>query len=159
MAYENVSIKNAIVKLQNRRAQLDSAVDNGVRECAERGVELAKENLHNYEFRSFPSELEQSIKAEKIAENHYQVSADGGFATYVEYGTGIVGENKPHPNASEKNVTYDRNGHGEKGWVYPKGENEFGWTKGQPSRPFMYNTANQLQEEIPQIMKKHLEVE
>lgn len=81
MAFENVSIRNAIVKLRNRREQLDSAVDNGVRECAERGVQLAKENLHNYEFKSFPSELEQSINSARAAPGHYTISADGGYAT------------------------------------------------------------------------------
>ena len=44
---------------------------------------------------------------------------------------------------------------GEKGWFYFK-NGEWHWTKGMPSRPFMYNTASELRniETITRIARR-----
>lgn len=117
-----------------------------VENLAEMGAELAREHLRSQPFGSYPSELEQSIRYE-VKHNKSMakaiISADAGFAAYVEYGTGIVGKNSPSPNASIKGIVYDRNNHGEKGWKYFK-NGKFRWTRGQTSKPFMYETAQSL---------------
>lgn len=86
---------------------------------------------------------------------------------FVEFGTGIVGAGGPeHPflrGSHQVDWEYDDKGHGESGWWYPTtyddpnttkefrpaGKNKKGesyragwwaWTKGQESRPFLYNT-------------------
>lgn len=94
-----------------------------------------------------------------------------GYAVYVEFGTGVVGKGSRHPNVGilgnytppsyngHKYTGYDSQGHGELGWWYPTTESDpnpykrktkdgklYAWTKGMPSRPFMYNTAQKLRQ-------------
>ena len=78
------------------------------------------------------------------------IKADTPYAIYVEFGTGVVGSQSPHPNPS--GYVYDMNNHGDKGWFYyDDGSGEFRWTKGFKSRPFMYNTARELEKECLKI--------
>ena len=84
------------------------------------------------------------------------LSTNVEYAAYVEFGTGIVGADNPHPNPD--GWEYDVHGHGNSGWYYPsekggwipkegtyKGQ-RMAWTKGQPARPFMYSTMLELEE-------------
>lgn len=71
------------------------------------------------------------------------------WAAFCEFGTGVVGADNPHPTMP---WAYDINSHGEAGWVY-FADGRFHWTKGMPSRPFMYNTALELERRIPEIAK------
>lgn len=76
--------------------------------------------------------------------------------TYKEFGTGIVGSNNPHVSAflARAGWKYDVNEHGEKGWVYPKGDGTFGWTKGIPAQKKFYNAILEMQSEFPNIAKE-----
>ena len=81
------------------------------------------------------------------------IKAGAYYAVYVEFGTGVVGASSPHPNP--QGYQYDVNQHGEEGWVYYDEYSEkFRWTKGFKSRPFMYNTARQLEKECERIAKE-----
>lgn len=75
----------------------------------------------------------------------FSVYTNCPYAAYVEFGTGVVGEDSPHPNTSIAGWKYDINDHGEAGWVYFKDGRRY-WTKGMPSRPFMYETAQYLRD-------------
>ena len=61
--------------------------------------------------------------------------------TYKEFGTGIVGSQNPHFSdiLAQIGWKYDINEHGEKGWVYPKEDGTFGWTKGIAAQRKFYN--------------------
>lgn len=81
------------------------------------------------------------------------IKADAYYAAYVEFGTGVVGSRSPHPNPD--GWAYDVNSHGDEGWVYYDDySNGFRWTKGFKSRPFMYNTARQLEKDCERIAKE-----
>lgn len=75
----------------------------------------------------------------------FSVYTDCPYACYVEFGTGVVGEDSPHPDTSIAGWKYDINDHGEAGWVYFK-DGKRHWTKGMQSRPFMYETAQYLRD-------------
>ena len=78
------------------------------------------------------------------------IKAETPYAIYVEFGTGIVGSQSPHPKPN--GYKYDVNNHGDKGWVYYDDDSgTFRWTKGFKSRPFMYNTARELEKECARI--------
>lgn len=83
----------------------------------------------------------------------------GEIGVYVEFGTGIKGQQSPHGLMSS--MSYDAHGHGDAGWWYPTTESDpnpykwtdpngvlRAWTKGMPSRPFMYETMLWLQEKL-----------
>lgn len=81
------------------------------------------------------------------------IKAGAYYAAYVEFGTGVVGKQSSHPNP--QGWQYDINNHGDEGWVYYDDESgKFRWTKGFKSRPFMYNTARQLEKECKRIAQE-----
>lgn len=78
---------------------------------------------------------------------------------FNEMGTGITGATNPHPNpfTQFKSWKYDVNEHGEKGWVYPKDDGTYGWTKGLPSRHMFYDAFNDIKNEIGDIVEIELQ--
>lgn len=90
------------------------------------------------------------------------VMVTSDHAAFVEFGTGIVGNATPHSNAEylakaswkymvgEKIFTTKD---GKVGWVYPTDDGGYRFTEGMPSRPFMYETALELERQFVQIAK------
>ena len=79
---------------------------------------------------------------------------------FVEFGTGVVGQNSPHRNGeylakaawgyatgSKIFTTKD----GKVGWIYPTDSGEFRFTEGMKSRPFMHETAMELAQILEQM--------
>lgn len=100
-------------------------------------------------------ELMSSFKGEyDTGSRHGQIYTDCGHARFVEFGTGVVGAESPYENPNIS-TEYDIHGHGEAGWVYKKNGQLF-WTQGQPSRPFMWQTAQDLRVEIPHYAEEIL---
>lgn len=75
---------------------------------------------------------------------------------YKEYGTGIVGSQNPHVAEALQQAgwKYDVNNHGEKGWVYPVGNGEYRWTKGQPATKEFWQALEKAEELFPEIAKE-----
>lgn len=98
-------------------------------------------------------ELADSIKGVWNSEKRIGVIyTEVYYAIFVEFGTGIVGGRNPHP---ENPWEYDVNGYGDEGWYYVDGDDmKWHWTKGQPSRPFMYNTKRILRQVAPEYAAK-----
>lgn len=81
----------------------------------------------------------------------------GGASSYIEYGTGIVGKQNPHPKASELGITYDVNSHGYDGWYYYDDvSHKIKKTLGMPSRPFINDTRKYMKNRFNYLVKKHL---
>lgn len=118
----------------------------------ETGVEVARVQVAQLDA-IFTGELWNSI------EGYYSptynvgiIKAGAYYAAYVEFGTGVVGSQSPHP--EPQGWQYDVNQHGDKGWVYYDDySGEFRWTKGFKSRPFMYNTARELEKICAKVAK------
>lgn len=70
---------------------------------------------------------------------------------FVEFGTGLRGKQSPYPINTPIGWRYDVNDHGEAGWWYEGDDGKWHWTKGMPSRPFMYDTAQVLRQSLPWI--------
>ena len=81
------------------------------------------------------------------------IKAGAYYAAYVEFGTGVVGKASPHPDP--QGWQYDVNNHGDEGWVYYDDDSgKFRWTKGFKSRPFMYNTARDIEKNCGKIARE-----
>lgn len=78
--------------------------------------------------------------------------------TYREFGTGIVGSNNPHiaDFLAEVGWKYDVNEHGEAGWIYPKEDGTFGWTKGIPADKRFYEAIKRMEESLPDVARQEL---
>lgn len=147
----------------------ERGIKNGYKELSDKMIDKLIENLSKYGLESgnIINSLDISITDKGVS----LIIRDGkdGYAMYVEYGTGVVGRNNPHhPKVDEQGWIYDKNEHGEGGWWYPsdiddpnptKYRGKYGWwawTKGQASRPFMYDTWLWTSRSATQIISKNI---
>jgi hypothetical protein len=173
------SISQAIREVKAFRDELRAKCLELVRALSEEGVKIAKMQVismdavdtgeleHSIDAVFFPQERCGIIYA------------DCPYAVYVEYGTGVVGAANPHPGIGEGNLggvysiggknndkTHVHMGYGRSfssdeetgetkstnssmGWVYKDRNGRFFFTRGYPSRPFLYNTLRWLEEHAP----------
>ena len=148
------SIKAAIKELDKYKKELSKKATLLVQKLVEAGVEIAKQEVLT--LGAFDSgELHDSLDGLMYTDGaHGIIFTDCGHCAFVEFGTGVVGLHNQHPFMNL--VTgFDVNKHGEKGWVYyDEKQGRFRWTKGMPSRPYMYLTARQLEERVGEIARE-----
>ncbi len=91
------------------------------------------------------------------------VRVTSDHAAFVEFGTGIVGQMNPHKNgeylskaswgyATGSKIFTTKNG--KVGWIYPTDDGGFRFTEGMKARPFLYETALEIQKTFPQVAKE-----
>lgn len=154
------SINRAIRELEDYRDDLERAVYDLVRLLTEEGVRVGAVNVQRLGALD-TGELADSFIGFYDEANHVGiVRTDCWYAVFVEYGTGVVGAGSPYTgpfmpgSVTVKNPyygepktysSYDQNHHGDNGWWYvSEHDGHKHWTKGQPSRPFFYNTYMDL---------------
>ena len=155
MTLDAKSIDNAIREIRHIQKQLVEAMNDLIQKLADEGVKEAKAQVAAMDAVD-TGELERSIYGYYDPESRIgYVIAGAAHAFYVEYGTGPVGEDNPHPEAAEAGWDYNigptihqNEQHPEwgVGWWYPGDDGKPHWTQGQPARPFMYNTMVWLEE-------------
>ena len=142
-------VEETIKNIQKFTNDLNNRVNKLVQALTDRGVEIAnvyvkgisQSIFHNPQTGWYQGSgnLAGSIVGIFDATTHTGIiTSNSPYAIYVEYGTGVYGENSSH---------------GEEGWWY-YAEGDSHWTKGQPPRQFMYRTYKDLQKEIQQIAKE-----
>ena len=146
-------IDRAIQDLKRFKREFLEKCNKLVQALTDYGVEVAKLEVAQLDA-VYTGELMNSIEGYYSATSNVGIIRAGAYyAAYVEFGTGVVGSQSPHPNP--EGWQYDVNNHGDEGWVYYDDESgKFRWTKGFKSRPFMYNTARQLEKECAKIAKE-----
>ncbi len=146
-------IDRAIRQVKKFRSQFIEKCNKLVEALTESGQQVARIEVQQLDA-VFTGELLNSIDSYySPTYNVGIIKAGAYYAAYVEFGTGVVGSQSPHP--SPVGWQYDVNGHGDEGWVYfDDYSGEFRWTKGFKSRPFMYNTARQLEKECEKIARR-----
>lgn len=147
------SIKKAIADLEKYKHDIQKKNREFVRKLAENGLTIAQGYIGSYDAID-SGNLSSSImiKQSDSESDTWYVYTDCPYAKFVEFGTGLVGKNNPHPNVIDGYV-YDSHGHEESGWVYFK-DGMFHWTQGYFSRPFMYMTALELRSIVDTVGKE-----
>ena len=161
------SIAQAIQEVEKYRDDLKQAIQELVRALTEEGREAAVMNVVRLGAFDTGQLADTSFHTRGYYNDDYSIGiiyTDAYYAVFVEYGTGVVGMSEPYSgpfmpvSVTVKGNTYsayDQNGHGDAGWWYISDrDGKRHWTKGQPSRPFMYNTKEQLQSLCGQIAKE-----
>lgn len=150
------SIDRAAERLQNYADDLADKCTLLTVKLAEKGIQTARIKIATYDA-FYTGQLLDSINYERgaVIQNgdEWIVYTDCPWAKFVEFGTGVVGKSNPHPDVGIVGWKYDTNEHGEAGWYYFR-DGEWHWTKGMPSRPFMYETSVELREDIVKIAKE-----
>lgn len=147
------SLEIAAQEVRKYAMELDEKVEALIKKLAERGAEIAKLHVQLLKTNG-TGDLLNSIEGVYSEKDHVGIVRAGApYAIFVEYGTGVIGAGSPHPKPD--GWQYDANGHGDEGWVYlNKRDGKHYWTRGYQSRPFMYNTARELERECVNIAKE-----
>lgn len=150
MTLDASSISSAIKEIEAYKAEFQRKLTAFVQALTDRGAEIAVKQIVSLGAVE-TGELSSSIQIMYVEGNKGIIFSDCPYATFVELGTGIIGAGSPHPT---KPWDYDVNSHGEYGWLYyDEKQNRYRWTKGMPSRPFFYNTIQELYGEAGKIAK------
>lgn len=146
-------IDRAIREVEKFKAEILEKCNQLVEALTDYGVEVAKIQVAKLDA-VYTGELMNSIEGYYSSKNNVGIIKAGAlYAAYVEFGTGVVGSRSPHPDP--QNWQYDINAHGDEGWVYyDEDSGGYRWTRGFKSRPFMYNTARQLEKECRKIAEE-----
>ncbi len=145
------SIEKAITELQMYKEEVERRVKTLLEILTERGAEIARAKIIDFDAVD-KGNLLGSVESFVLGNVGY-IRVNAEYGMFVEFGTGIVGEGSPHPLSGDYNWQYDINNHGEAGWHFPADDGSWPITKGQKSRPFMYETEQQLREEMPYFIK------
>ena len=145
------SIEKAINEVKAYKRELSEKAATLIKALVEAGVEIAKAQVRNL---GCLHGIRGSITGFFDPEAGIGIiRAEAPYAIYVEFGTGIVGKQNPHP--APEGWKYDINEHGERGWYYfNERDQKWHWTKGMASRPFMYNTLLELQRQVEDIARE-----
>lgn len=143
------SINQALKELKAYQKKVEKFRSDVLAAATELGVEEAK-SLALYMNAYDSGDLVNGIVAEYHDGKGY-IHSTAMHSMFVEMGTGVVG--KENPGDTIPGWEYDVNEHGEEGWFYYGKDGKRHWTKGMPSRPFMYDTTQILRQSIPWIAK------
>lgn len=150
----NVSdIERALKDAQEYKKKIKKAGEKLTKALTEQGVSLAQQNAAYMDIYD-SGELVNGIDSKHSGTKGYVVSS-APHSAFCEFGTGIVGAMNPHPDIIP-GWEYDVNEHGESGWWYYDDKGKRHWTKGMPSRPYMYDTARMLEDMAPKLAKEVL---
>lgn len=147
------SIRQAIIEVERYEMELKRKLSELMQRLADEGVEIAKMKVAAMDA-VFTGQLYDSIKGYYSPSNRVAIIRAGiWYAAFVEYGTGVEGARAPHP--KPEGWAYDVNDHGDLGWWYLNdNDSKMHWTKGEPARPFMYETARELEERCESIARE-----
>lgn len=160
---ESGSVKKAIKDLNKYKKKLEKNTSLLVQKLTDMGAKLVSVKIVSMGA-YYSGQLLSGVTG------YYSPTLNAGFVkvasdhvAFVEFGTGIVGQNSPHKNgeylakaawsyASGTKIFTTKNG--KVGWIYPTDNGEFRFTEGMKSRPFMYETALELERKFPKIAKE-----
>lgn len=157
------SIEKAIKDLQQYKKKIETNTRLLVERLTNEGAEIVRIKIVDMGA-YYSGELLSGV------DGYYSPSLNAGFVkvtsdhvAFVEFGTGVKGQNSPHKNGeylSKAAWSYATGAKifttqdGRVGWIYPTDDGGFRFTEGMESRPFMYETALELQSKFPQIAKE-----
>lgn len=154
MKLNEQSINQLLEDLKAYRNKVKKAPEQIVHQLTEQGVSLAQQNAAYMDIYD-SGELVNGIVSEYKSKTSGVVASTALHSAFCEFGTGVVGAGQPHPEPAP-GWQYDENEHGEKGWWYKNENGERRWTKGMPSRPYMYDTARMMRQQIIPVAKEVL---
>lgn len=157
------SIADAINELEEYKKEVERRSKLLVQTLTDLGVEIVRVKIVGMGA-VYSGELLSGVDgyfSPALNAGYVRVSSD--HVAFVEFGTGVVGQASPHSNgeylskaawsyASGAKIFTTKNGR--VGWIYPTDDGGYRFTEGMQSRPFMYETALELQREFPRIAKE-----
>lgn len=157
------SISAAIKELNRYKRDLEKKTKRLVMKLTDYGAKVARIKIVSMGA-VYSGELLSGV------DGYYSPLLNAGFVrvtndhvAFVEFGTGVVGQSSPHKNGEylakaswqyavgPKIITTKD---GRVGWIYPTKDGGYRFTEGMAARPFMYETALQLERAFPRMAKE-----
>lgn len=156
-------LENGIKELETYKKRIQEKTSLLVQKLTDYGAEIVRIKIVNMGA-YYSGELLSGVSG------YYSPTLNAGFVkvtsdhvAFVEFGTGVVGQNNPHKNgeylskaawnyASGSKIFTTKDGR--VGWIYPTDDGGFRFTEGMESRPFMYETALELRNDLEKISKE-----
>lgn len=156
------SIEKAKKELQDYKAEIRRKSNQAIAELASFGLEICKAKIAEMKIYD-TGQLENSVNVyldEEQMKGFIKVSCD--YAVFVEFGTGTRGIGTPYIGEAMSKVGYKYMGgtqyvtlsDGRIGWFYPADDGTYRFTEGLPSRPFMYETGQELRNNLKSIVSE-----
>ena len=157
------SVMNAIKEINEYKAEVEHKSRVLVQRLIDYGANIARVKIISLDAVD-TGELLSGV------DGYYSPTLNVGFVrvtsnhvAFVEFGTGVKGQENQHKNdeylskaswgyATGQKIFTTKDGR--IGWIYPTDDGGFRFTQGMKSRPFMYETALELQREFPRIVKE-----
>lgn len=156
------NIDDAIRQFEEYEKNVQQNIKDFLQKLLESGVEIAKAKV--IELGAIDSgELLNSLQLDPSKEgNKGIIFTDCSHAVFVEFGTGVAKNGKvgssPHPKGEELGMRIGEYGEGhganKNGWWFKNDAGIWVHTLGQGSRPFLYNTATELERRVVEIAKE-----
>jgi hypothetical protein len=157
------SVAQAIKELNAHKKEIETKTKSLVQRLIDEGANIARVKIQS---------MGAVDKGDLLSgvDGYFSPLLNAGFVrvasdhvAFVEFGTGVVGQQSPHRNgeylskaswgyATGQKIFTTKDG--KVGWVYPTDDGGFRFTEGMPSRPFMYETALELQREFERIARE-----
>lgn len=157
------SVMGAIKEINEYKAEVERKSRVLVQRLVDYGANIAKVKIISLDAVD-TGELLSGV------DGYYSPTLNVGFVrvtsdhvAFVEFGTGVKGQKNQHQNdeylskaswgyATGQKIFTTKDGR--IGWIFPTDDGGFRFTEGMKSRPFMYETALELQREFPRIVKE-----
>ena len=157
------SVMNAIKEINEYKAEVERKSQVLVQKLVDYGANIARVKIISLDAVD-TGELLSGV------DGYYSPTLNVGFVrvtsdhvAFVEFGTGVKGQENQHKNdeylskaswgyATGQKIFTTKDGR--IGWIFPTDDGGFRFTQGMKSRPFMYETALELQREFPRIVKE-----
>lgn len=157
------SIANAIKELRKYKKDVERKTQLLVQRLTDLGAEVARVKIVSMGA-YYSGELLSGVDgyfSPLLNTGFVRVTSD--HVAFVEFGTGVKGQNSPHKNgeylakaawqyATGPKIFTTKNGR--VGWIYPTDDGGYRFTEGMQSRPFMYETALEIEREFPRLAKE-----
>ena len=157
------SLDKGIKKLEAYKKRVQKRTSLLVQKLTDYGAEIVRIKIVNMGA-YYSGELLSGVNG------YYSPTLNAGFVkvtsdhvAFVEFGTGVVGQNSPHKNGEYLSLAAWKYASGTKifttkdgkvGWIYPTDDGGFRFTEGMVSRPFMYETALELERKLSQLARE-----
>ena len=156
------SVMNAINELKEYQKSVENKTRLLVQRLTDYGAEIARIKIVSMGA-YYSGELLSGVDgyfSPLLNVGFVRVTSD--HVAFVEFGTGVVGQNSPHKNGEYLSKAAWQYATGAKifttkdgrvGWIYPTDDGGFRFTEGMKARPFMYETALELSRNFGSIAK------
>ena len=157
------NVETVIKELEEYKNELNNKVKLLVQRLTDYGADIARVKIVSLGA-YYSGELLSGVDgyfSPLLNAGYVKVTSD--HVAFVEFGTGVKGQNSPHKNGEYLSKAAWKYASGAKifttkdgrvGWIYPTDDGGFRFTEGMVSRPFMYETALAIRREFPKIAKE-----